>query len=107
MDKLDEKVQHLEDENKRLRYGLETLAKVEWKEWEEDDMSATAFRYVLLEQAGVPEESWECCGNVPGIGEFLRQVLVAIGEGWMLKSVLSRQSLCYGRRINHERPQTH
>lgn len=74
MDKLDKKIQQLEDENSRLRYGLETLAKVEWKEWEEDD-SATAFRYVLLEQAGVPEESWECCENVPGIGEFLRQVL--------------------------------
>ena len=70
------RVQELEAENKRLRSALETLAEVEWDEWEEDDMSAIAFRYVLLEQAGVPEESWECCKNVPGIGEFLRQVLV-------------------------------
>ena len=73
------RVQELEAENKRLRSALETLAEVEWDEWEEDDMSAIAFRYVLLEQAGVPEESWECCENVPGIGEFLRQVL---GGNW-------------------------
>ena len=83
MDKLDKKIQQLEDENKRLRYGLETLAKVEWKEWEED-MSAIAFKFVLLTKAGLSDDEMDLESEavkklfpqgIPGIGEFIKQAL--------------------------------
>lgn len=87
--RLVKRVMELEEKNKRLIQALETLAKVEWDEWEEDDMSATAFKFVMLSKAGLPDDEMDLESEavkklfpqgIPGIGEFIRAALEGGGE---------------------------
>ena len=79
----------LEEKNKRLIQALKTLAKVEWDEWEEDDMSATAFKFVMMDRAGISESEMDFDSKavkeafpngIPGIGAFIRAALEGGGE---------------------------
>lgn len=78
----------LQAKNKRLRSALETLAQVEWDEWEEDDLSATAFKFVMLSQAGFPDDEMDLESDavkkafpdgIPGIGEYIKTALLEEG----------------------------
>ena len=67
----------------RLEKALRLLDLVEWDEFADHDLSATAFRYVMLEVAGVPDDKWDDPAaakaaypdGVPGIGDVIKQAL--------------------------------